>query len=106
MMKHFCAVPGQHWSTLQSRRQIARLMMFLKAIYINEAIQIPSYFSPPQRVTRGYHHLHYNPPFISTTAYQQSLFPRTVKEWNNLPTTIIEISRQSLFRDHVLRHFM
>ena len=36
------------WSTLQSRRQVARLTMLHKAIYVNEAIQITSYFSPPQ----------------------------------------------------------
>ena len=29
----------------------------------------------------------------STTAYQQSLFPRTIKEWNSLPTEINSIEQ-------------
>ena len=55
-------------------------------------MQMPPYYKTTQYPT-GQHHL--NPfitPVTSTTAYiPLEFFPRTIKEWNNIPTDIIEI---------------
>ena len=45
-----------------------------------------------QYPTRRLHQHHFILPFISTTAYQQSFFPKTIKQWNSLPNDVIESS--------------
>ena len=85
------------WPTLELRRKISRLQLFHKAIYGSVAMSIPQYFQQTQRPTRNYHPLHLIQPQTLTSAYQQSFYPRTVKEWNSLPTSIIEITDNTLF---------
>ena len=80
------------WSTLEDRRYVYRLSQLHKIIYhYTPAIQMPPYYITTQYPTRQHHQKHFIIPAISTTAYQQSFFPRTVKEWNSLPTNVIEI---------------
>ena len=55
----------------------------------NIPIEIPHYIIPTQYPTRNYHPYHYILPYASTTYYQQSFFQRRVKEWNNLPLSVI-----------------
>ena len=83
--------------TLELRRKISRLQLFHKAIYGSVAMSIPQYFQQTQRPTRNHHPLHLIQPQTLTSAYQQSFYPRTVKEWNSLPTSIIEITDNNLF---------
>jgi len=63
-----------------------------------QAIQIPTYFLLPQRITRGDHLPHYKLPRINTVAYQHSFCPRTVKERNRLPSTFTETRLQVAFK--------
>ena len=53
-------------------------------------LTLPSYFIPTQYPTRRHHGKHFIIPSNSTAAYQQSFYPRTIREWNNLPIAIIE----------------
>ena len=36
-------------------------------------------------------------PYTATSAYQGSFFPQTTKDWNVLPTYLIEINNNDLF---------
>ena len=78
------------WSSLEKRRSDSRLCMFYRILHDpNLPIEIPHYIIPTQYPTRNDHPHHYILPYASTTYYQQSFFQRTVKEWNNLPLSVI-----------------
>ena len=86
-----------NWPSLQLRRRISRLQTFYKATYKLSALSIPSYFLPAQRLTRHYHPLHYIVPCSRTSSYQQSYYPRTIRDWNELPHYIIESNNLQSF---------
>ena len=80
------------WPTLAQRRKIARLKLLYKIMYNSSELILPPYYQYTCRNTRSHHHLHLIQRQTNTsTAYQQSFFPRTIKDWNHLPTNIIEI---------------
>ena len=82
------------WPTLVQRRQIFRLRIFYQAIYKLTALRIPPHFN---RTNRHRHLLHFIIPLANTDNYKYSFFPRTICEWNNLPTNIIELPSLKLF---------
>ena len=86
-----------NWPSLHLRHRISRLQTFYKAIYKLSALSIPSYFAPSQRLTRHFHPLHYIILSTRTTSHQQSYFPRSIKEWNELPSYIIESNNLQSF---------
>ena len=45
---------------------------------------------PTQYPTRHHHSKHFIIPSNSTTAYQQSFYPKTIRDWNGLPIAAIE----------------
>ena len=86
------------WPTLMLRRRISRLSILYKAIQQQLSLIIPSYYLPPTiRSTRQYHPSHFVLPCSSTTLYQHSYFTRTIKDWNSLPTAIIETNSHNQF---------
>ena len=81
------------WPTLESRRYISRLTQSYKIMHHHtHAIHLLPYYLPTQYPTRHLHQYQFILPAISTTAYQQSFFLKTIKQWNNLPDNIIESS--------------
>ena len=81
-----------HWPTLQLRRCVSRFSQIHKIVYHhNTAINMPSYYIPTSYPTRQLHTYRYIIPSISTTSYQQSFFPKSIKQWNNLPSDCIGI---------------
>ena len=83
------------------------LYNFYKAIYKLSALSIPSYFAPSQRLTRHFHPLHYIIPSTRTTvtSHQQSYFPRSIKDWNELPIYIIESNNLQSFTTLLINHY-
>ena len=77
---------------LELHRKIARLSFFHRIIY-----NFPDYFNITNRPTSQYHPLHIIIPYTATSAYQRSFFPQTIKDWNLLPTYLIEINNNDLF---------
>ena len=81
------------WLTLESRRYISRLTQLYKIIHhYTPAIHQPAYYLTTQYPTRHLHQYHFILPSISTTAYQQSFFLKTIKQQNNLLNGVIEFS--------------
>ena len=74
-----------NWPTLQHRRKRIRLTLLYKSINGLLALNIPSYFIPISTNTRIHHHQSYHFTHIRTDAYMNSFFPRTIREWNDLP---------------------
>lgn len=94
------------WTSLEHRRRINRLSQFHKIVHhLTPAIQMPPYYLTTYYPTRKLHHCHFITPATSTTAYQQSFFPKTLKEWNNLPINIIEASTTKQFMTALLNQY-
>ena len=72
--------------TLEIRRKIKRLCLFHKAFHHQVAINIPDYIKQQNRTTRQYHPWKFRNVKISSNTYKYSFFPRTIKDWNNLPS--------------------
>ena len=80
------------WPTLRTRRKISRLQLLHKILHQDISLSIPPYYQSVERQTRHYHPLHFILPTPSTTSYQQSFYSRSIKEWNELPVFIIEMT--------------
>ena len=78
------------WPSLQLRRKISRLQALFKIIHQDYSLSIPPHFISMTRSTRLYHPHRFILPNSSTYSYQQSFFSRSIKDWNNLPSSIIE----------------
>ena len=66
---------------------------------------LPAYFTTTNQQTRYFHDLHYIIPSVRTNAYKYSFFPRTIKEWNSLPTNIIETNSPQSFLYQLNSHY-
>ena len=74
--------------TLEIRRKIKRLCLFHKAFHHQIAINIPDYIKQQNRTTRQYHPQKFRNVQTSSNTYKYSFFPRTIKDWNNLPPNL------------------
>ena len=76
-----------NWRTLEKRRQVARLTLMNKCVTNQAAIDIPCYVHHQSSLkTRASHPLKFIPlqPFCDT--YKYSFWPRTIIDWNSLPS--------------------
>lgn len=78
---------GLGWRTLQSRRTIARLSMLYKfrnnLAYVDTSELQPDTYSS----TRSSGHA-YKIPLIKCDYFKYYFFPRTLQEWNKLPSQV------------------
>ena len=92
------------WPSLQHRRtvSVARLTMLFKINSHELPIIIPEKFitekfipvanNPNRPVTRSQRPSQYINYSTRTEAYKNSFYPRTIRQWNRLPATIIKES--------------
>ena len=85
------------WPSLQLQQKISRLQIIFKIIHQDYSLSIPSYFISMTRSTRLYHPHCFILPNSSTYSHQKSFFSRSIKDWNNLPSTIIECNNIDSF---------
>ena len=92
------------WASLQQHRYTSRLSQFHKIVchHTTTALNIPSYFLLTSYPTRQLHMYRFIIPSISTTSYQQSFFPKTIKQWNSLTNDQININSLKLFVDSLI----
>ena len=90
------------WPILESRRRIGQLQTFYKGINSLSGLSIPPYFLPTQRSTRHHHTDHFIQPCTQSNYYQYSFFPRTIKDWNSLPVSVIESENIDTFTNYLL----
>ena len=86
------------WPSLEQKRKQTRLKNLYKIVNGNRAVEIPNYFRQKERQTRVYHSLKFINAGCRTNIYKYSFFPRSVKEWNELPETIIEAANTEAFK--------
>ena len=92
-----------NWESLEHRRRKARLVVFYKIQYFLIAVPIPPIVIRPDNPRPGYPH-HFRIPYCSTEAYKQSFFPRTIKNWNDLPYSIACQGSLTLFQTALSSH--
>jgi len=84
--------------TLQQRRQRARLSLLYKSMHNLIQMPIPQYYIPYSSSSRIHHKHSYIHPGARTNAYMNSFFPRTIKEWNSLPASVVDSNDLTTFQ--------
>ena len=87
------------WQPLASPRKQARLCTMYKIsndiIHVNKS----NFLNPATETrTRGSHGFKYFIEHTSNDAFKYSYFPRTVREWNNLPSDIVSSKSLDIFK--------
>lgn len=77
---------------LKDRRKKSRLILFCKGLHHQAAIPT-SMLQRPQRTTRTMHSEHFINIPARTDTLKASFLPHTLKEWNKLPSEIINKSK-------------
>ena len=87
-----------HLLTLEDRRRQARLTILYKIINHQIAIPIPAYIQPKIRSTRIQQQQHFMRLSSSSDTYKHSFFSRTLRDWDALPQTTIELPTVEQFK--------
>jgi len=83
-------------SSAAACRKISRLETLFKIIHHECPLTIPSYFNTVERPTRFYHPRRF---VLPTFAHQNRFYPKTIRDWNNLP---VELNNIQLFTSELL----
>lgn len=77
--------------SLESRRKVSRLTFLQKCLTGNTKVTMPHCVRPHStRKTRHTHSRALAPIFAKTKSHKYSFIPRTVSEWNALPSTVVD----------------
>lgn len=85
-----------HWEPLQTRRLKIRLVLLYKIEHALVAIPADMYLTPSDRRTRGSYT--FRLPHTRIDAHRYSFFPRTILDWNNLPSVVASAPTLESFR--------
>jgi hypothetical protein len=77
-------VKSLKWENLEDRRKSARLSMLFKIQHDLIDIDRQQYLIPNDNWTRGKNRFYQE--ISNTDTYGQSFFPKTIRDWNQLPT--------------------
>ena len=89
------------WDMLSTRREIARLCILHKAIGGHLAVPVQNYLQPVQRQTRRSHLRAYIEQQTRLDCSKYSFVPRTKRDWNNIPSSITNITEPEQFKTAV-----
>lgn len=87
------------WDTLELRRTKSRLNMMYKLSHklvnfdTSEHLVLNS-----EKRTRGSHNFKYVLPKINKDVFKYSFFPRTIKDWNSLPSILVNTNSYESFK--------
>ena len=74
--------------SLKKRRKDNRLILLYKGL--KGKARIPTdYLLPKTRRGRNQHSLAFQIPFVSKDVYKYSFFPQTIRDWNDVPESLI-----------------
>jgi len=92
------------WMTLAERRKITRLYIFYKAHEGYLSIPVRNLLHPVTRLTRRSHNKSYIELQTNKDTFKFSFVPRTLKEWNSLPSEIVNLPTPKAFKDKLQQH--
>ena len=76
------------WESLKKRRKDSRLILLYKGLKGKARIPTDDLI-PKNRRCRNQHSLAFQIPSASKEAYKSSFFPQTIRDWNDLPDSLI-----------------
>ena len=82
------------WESLKKRRKDSRLILLYKGLKGKARIPTDDLI-PKNRRCRNQHSLAFLIPSASKEAYKSSFFPQTIKDWNDLPDSLISSAEMS-----------
>ena len=71
------------WESLKKRRKDNRLILLYKGL------KGYRYLIPKTRGCRNHHSMALQVPSASKNTYKNSFFPQTIRDWNDLPDSLI-----------------
>ena len=93
------------WPSLQDRRKYHRLEMFYSIINGQSSLQIPNYlYRPVKRETRTLDSGCFIHTKTTLDIYRHSYFPRTILDWNLLPSHIRQSETKASFLAALKQH--
>ena len=93
------AIKLLNWPTLEKRRQVARLTLMYKCVTNQAAIDIPCCVHHQSSLkARASHPLKFIPPQPSCDTYKYSFWPRTIIDWNSLPSDYLTMDSTVKFK--------
>ena len=82
-------IPGQlKWESLKKRRKDNRLILLYKGLKGKASVPTDDLI-PKARRCRNQHSMAFQTPIANTDVYKGSFFPRTIRDWNALPDSLI-----------------
>ena len=91
--------------SLETRRKESRLTMMYKIVNQQVAIDPDKHQMKPQKKSSSANTNSYVVPHASTTSRQQSFFPRTIRDWNQLPLCIKKAGSVSVVKAQLATYF-
>ena len=82
------------WESLKKRRKDNRLILLYKGLKGKARIPTDDLI-PKTRRGRNQHSLAFQIPSASKYVYKYSFFPQTIRDWNDLPESLISFSELS-----------
>ena len=82
------------WESLKKRRKDNRLILLYKGLKCKARIPTDDLI-PKTRRGRNQHSLAFQIPSASKDVYKYSFFPQTIRDWNDLPESLISSSELS-----------
>ena len=93
------------WKSLETRRKESYLTMMYKIINQQVTVDPDKHLMKPQKQYRSPNTNSYVVPHASTTSRQQSFFPRTIRDWNQLPLSIKKSGSVLAFKAQLATYF-
>ena len=90
------------WPSLEQRRKAARLTTFYKITKGEVKVACKELKHAPPRSRRG-HNQQYSRQASRKDIRHHSFFPRTIRDWNDLPQHIVDAKTADAFRGHNLQ---
>ena len=88
---------------MEERRKVARLTLLHRTLNNLVTVSIPEYLKPQSCLKSRFSHPNkFVPLQLRSDTYKFSFWPRTIRDWNNLPNCIIEMANSDDFRNEVV----
>ena len=92
-----------NWHSLEQRRADSRLAMLYKMANSLVAIDASPLLVPMEGIQHSAHPHRYVVPTTRTVLHQNSFFPRTIRQWNSLSSSVAQASSLDAFKHQVSR---
>ncbi len=93
------------WTSLEDRRRDQCLAMMYKISTGLVALDADLYLTHESRTSRHIHAHSYTIPTSNTDYHHCAFFPRTVREWNSLPPSVVQAPTYGAFRARLAKNF-